>query len=1043
MFTESKEKIPDELQKLANNRALILLVELMGFLHDVGKLSKDRSNHHKRYEEDVKIGIVPNDIKEIFGEGFENFLKNSVSKDILEKIKNCKIESFQRHHTGKRYKSYWPTNWIEEIINLADDKDSSEDRKKPLGKQDEFLASVFGMENRFQKEMLDEKRKEFYNRLQKDVKKLHRLKKSSLSLEDWKHFHVEIINYITEYFSYALAETRRAANDVTLFDHSFMTGSIAKSLVSKAILDSTIQERFSQQIIRRNAIEVLENKDSPKEEKEIAGKTLEKIQPLDHFDDECDLDLLLIRFNALDFLSQSQNLLDIRGRKELINEIKDEIKNLLEIDFPIGNCVYEDDESLCFLITPLNEDSFGYLKGEITRIFNENTEGLLLPIIERERNCKFFGRKLVELKNKYDKKKFQITEIPKWIEKWGKEVKRDVCILCGKMPQWNGREKDYLCKFCWELRYKTKPKMKEEKKIDDETIWIDEIADENGKIALIIGKFAPLDKWLSGEFLKYQKIRTLEDVKIASKKEELPSIEEAIENLIEEYPKWIKEWGREGKDFTGLLRNNIGKLSKNANWSYVIGGKSLMGEIRERIREIDEHLVKKWEENNLNEKEKNDLKKALITIIETKPPSPSRLYRIWGELEEFSELKEVVKEIPTGIRLTFENEELKKELKNNLGFYVVKNQEIGEISTYWDGEKLFTVERIDKKNPMDKFDKKDNILITHKEISDKLDKKKTRILLFDEKSREKLGEFNVTIRKDKNYERYRKITVSPTGFMLITPANKAFELTREISKQFYQNFSKALGKLSLNIGVVFTHRKTPIFALLEAGKRFLNEFSSLEKPVPVLANRKNNKLTFIIDGKEINWEIDTKLGDGNIDYYYPYFISSDGKPLHFLEINENKKITVYLNRFDFEYLDSSIRRFDIFLENSEKRYHPVLGRKGPRPYLLEELEKFVTLEEIFRKIGKWTPIRDVASLTQTKLKEWEINEDSSKEKIEVYRKFVETTVQNKFSRFFDKTDFKNNRKPFIVKCILDGSFFDAIELFHSIMKIDLGGEKVE
>jgi len=46
--------IPEELKKLEDNRALILLAELMGFLHDVGKLSENRKEHHRRYEDDVK-----------------------------------------------------------------------------------------------------------------------------------------------------------------------------------------------------------------------------------------------------------------------------------------------------------------------------------------------------------------------------------------------------------------------------------------------------------------------------------------------------------------------------------------------------------------------------------------------------------------------------------------------------------------------------------------------------------------------------------------------------------------------------------------------------------------------------------------------------------------------------------------------------------------------------------------------------------------------------------------------------------------------------
>ena len=809
------------------------------------------------------------------------------------------------------------------------------------------------------------------------------------------------------------------------------------------MLKDEVQEKFSQQILRFKA-EIDLNKPNiliKEKEKEICNKILKEIEQVDHFDNECDLDLLVISFDTFSFISQARRLIDVEGRLSILDNIRNQIKELLEVDFCLGNCIYEDDENLCFLIATISNESKVYLKDRIFEIFNHETKGLLIPVIEFKENLKFYGKSLAELRRKC-KQKILTKEIePKYIEKleWRNEWKNgasDICILCNKMPQKDREEK--LCEFCKKVRYSFAEKTVEG------TRWLDEIADQNGKIALLVGKFEPLDKWLSGEFLKYQKIKTIEDVKKVTKRSELPSFEESIEKLMTEYPKQIKQ----EKDFTKVLRKNIGELSKNEDWGIVISYRTRMGEIRERIREVDEDMVKKWEENKLSKNEKNKLKELLIEIIETKPPSPSRLLRIWRELENFSELKEILadKNIPKGIRISFESTEFKEKIKE-LGFYVAHLRELGEITVYWDGEKLFTVERIDKSAPEDK--EENNVLKKHKEMIEKLEGKETDLILKEEKSKKIIGNFKVKIKEEKEYYRYRKIITSPTGFMVIIPANKALEISQKIVEKFYQDFSKVLGKISLNIGIVFAQRKMPMFAVLDTAKRVINEFSFLEKgPKTAFVNMecaylKNHEiLPLKLDGKDIFWKIDTKLGDKeNEDRYYPYFISEDGKPIHFSELKPEDKIKIYPNFFDFIYLDSNARRFEITMKENGKREHPILGGKGSRPYLLEGIEKFIALREIFKKIGKWSPIRDVEALAQAKYEEWDLKENPIEEKVELYRKFIEAVVQNKLSRYFDKENFKNNIKPFIVNCIMDGTFFDAIELFESIMKVKLKGEE--
>jgi len=1006
-------EIPEELKKLEGNRPLILLVECMGFLHDVGKLSENRQNHHSRYEEDIGENIVPNTVKEIFEEKFESLLNNHIPPDVLENVKECEIKGFQRHHTGKNYSGHLPQNWVEEIINLSDNKDSSEDRGKAIAKQNEYKASVFGKEKKILDEF-DVKRKEFYGKLQRSVGKLYKLKKEPLSMKEWKDFHIGIIDSISEYFSGTLAETRRAANDVTLFDHSYMGGTISKALIGKSLLTDEIRKKFT------------------------------NLGEIDHFEDECDLDLLIISFDGLKFLSQSINLLDLRGRNNKLFRIKDEAKSLLEVGYPLGNCIYEDENNICFLIAPINMNSFGHIKRKIWEIFNKKTDGLLIPVIEKSSELKYYGNELIKLKEHAEQKaKNNFIENsdnfePNWYKKWNKTVNRDKCVLCGKMPQWKEKQSDYLCKFCWDIRIDNPNEIPKK----EDSSWLDEIADENGKIAVVIGTFNPIDKWFGGEFLKYQKIKSSDDF------DGIIDYENKIEKAASEFVDILNKIKKD----KSLLKKYVGQCNLDKEESTVFGGGSKVGEFYWRLSENNR---KNFGKEKLSSKEEGQLINELIEISTTKPPSTSRLHRIWRELQEFSD--DVVgnnrRKMPSGKRLKLKN--LEKDVRK--GIYDAEIKDIGKIEVFHYGNgKFMTIERIDKNNPSDneKSDKEGNFLLEHEVIVNKIENG-AKVDIFS-KDGKKIGKYNVTFEKE-NYSQFREISSSSNGFMFILPAKRSFDVVKDIKEQFEEEFSKALGKLTLNMGIVFSHRKSPIYASLDAARRLRDEFKlknekfengyiSIEKQylydnAPII-NKKNSFgysiMPITLKEKEIFWKIEHILGDGTIDKYYPYLLSSNDETLHITEVAFKDKLKFYLNHFDFEYLDTTARRFDIVLGKNKKRINSIFGNNGSRPYLLEDLDKFERLRELFEIIGSWTPIIDLERLVLVKKQDWEIIDGENI----VYKNIVNSALENKISRFFkDENNWKNNIKPFLLKCILEGSFFDAIELYKSIMKIDLKVKK--
>jgi len=251
------------------------------------------------------------------------------------------------------------------------------------------------------------------------------------------------------------------------------------------------------------------------------------------------------------------------------------------------------------------------------------------------------------------------------------------------------------------------------------------------------------------------------------------------------------------------------------------------------------------------------------------------------------------------------------------------------------------------------------------------------------------------------------------------------------------------GKLPLNIGLIYFKRKTPFFAVLDCARRYIISFKNVEIPL-VEEIKKVDKNEIITGIGKI--KIPCQLGNGEIDYYYPYVIAGergnksnfDIAPKHVLSLKKGDMIKIYQSLFDFQFLDTTTKRVDMVLGKDKKRSHPIIGDKGPRPYLLEDVDKFERLKEIFETIGSWTPIRDIEALAASKRQEWSEKGELGDRKA-IYEELIDSALENKLRRFFDDKNWGNNVKPFLLSCIMEGSFFDANELFKSIMKMELKG----
>jgi len=330
--------------------------------------------------------------------------------------------------------------------------------------------------------------------------------------------------------------------------------------------------------------------------------------------------------------------------------------------------------------------------------------------------------------------------------------------------------------------------------------------------------------------------------------------------------------------------------------------------------------------------------------------------------------------------------------------------------------------------------------------------------------------------------------------------------------------------------VVYAGRKTPLRAIMDAGRRMLNQkWDNLEWEVcddiailgikfttqkdlsekdlekeykEIFKNEKGEKITQQFDtwhrivirqkisepvresDKEPNeiyryviWYVPALMGDGQTkDCWYPYVywlqdkdendnpasanrkirryyeapnpFSEDKKDdkstdtettankgtsvwlVHVGELQPGDKIYFTPATFDFEFLDSTARRFEIYYEKSTRK------RRISRPYLLDEVE---TLEKIWKTVSKkggepylaTTQIIELRDLIEQKRAEW-------------FKDIKDSLNDETFTRFcrdaFVNANWIGNKENIdfnsLAKMAVKGYFADAVELYHHIMKVD-------
>lgn len=897
------------------------------------------------------------------------------------------------------------------------------------------------------------------------------------------------------FMSMALGETRRAANDVTLWAHGYSTATLFKSLLAQIIIEKAIVDNSKYPMLDQKQLEGKWNSRSP------------------------NWRLLRVNIDCLGLISKANKIGDILGYQDQIKEMLDAVKRVVEVDYPLGNEVYRDESGIYFTFPNL-EPQNQVLTEIRARVFDLKAvrQFDVEPVVELSESP---GRTLTligkEIDKGYDVVNSSQGRYPEWVASWqrddenfyqsyinseycekqcaegchlyperpGNPEKHQVerCPVCQIRPKCEHQE---ICKHCEEER---KSRMQQWMLNPAHTIWLGELADTNGRIAIITGQFE-MSKWLNGNLVESMRIQYP-----PHDPDDYPNYLEAKKfgwtQQRELTPSELQD-----RDFRGRLKMfsiNLDKFRNDLDNNSVIS-ESLRQELKTNGISLSQNakiFIKKardsWLITDEDTKQAYSVKREAqdlyiypweqeFVLSNCKYPSPGRMRRIWETTQRFWE-ETVAGEIllnhdyhddkdmryqrlalqPTCLLASIkEGTELEVQgVRLSTFFDTPNNRFLVTENLNWLAKQLGVSSEELVQSPF-------NVKV-HPPNEDKDDEAKTgeqlahQIPMIAQKCEDRY----------RSYKPYMVIHTSPLSFIAFVPCADATRIIQAIRSEYETQFSKVANRLPLNMGAIYFRRKFPLYMALDAARRMMRQF---RKPAPSEtweitnnpADDEDNQVVTLHLKKEgdaltRSIQVSYHLLDDKIDWYHPYFFVVSPPPdeleqdpdrpsympkaerfdyplVHVKELKQGDKVQLMPSYFDVEFVDSADNRFLLSYDDTDgtRRHHWANALAGTRPYYLYELDRLKKIWELLSQRGlKQNQIKIISETLAEKLTVWNLTWKTASEK-EVFKKFAENLLKTSDKQWWGS--LSECEQTMLVKASQNGMLFDALDLFQHIMK---------
>lgn len=886
----------NKLNRLAQHRDALLLAEAIGWLHDYRKCSDEQLSGGglSRGELGNKFSCLGN---------VEVFLLNS-SQNVLELLK------WDDQPTRQNFV------WLGEYL-IRCHHTAHFDKREPVGGQqnhrDIRLSTPFGFEG-------DQS-------VQKLTPRLWHLPWNSLcnyspNLRDG------VIRAVSELFSETIADTRRPINEVDLWSWGLLVGALYKAALAGALLTG-----------------------NPPEAKDLRWR------------------LLAVRVNGLDYLLNVARIPDLLARKELLEDSLNRVRHLLEVTYPLGSEVYRDENGSVYVVPDvadllertncdndrlqdliLKEFAQGTVKGKSE--FKLGSE--MIPYLALEQRP-WWGQdpnwpntSNDELPGIGDLLSRKITSPANagQIERyWQNAEPADICTVCGLRPQGPNKKaiERNVCDICEERRADRSETWATSQ--PDRTIWTDEVADTNGRLALIVGQF-DLTHWLDGRL---------------------------VESLLLIPPH--DPQNTQGKQIT----------SKTPSFSRL---RRIWETTRTFWREVQEECLKRL----------SDDRRRLQIYLNDKPNlGPFHVYDLVVGSTDLSVVWVPPHNNNDGYLITADNlSYIARQLGKEAGIYRHPATAAISVEDY---------------------------------LCEQFVKNGRQPILLNPDASIRQGSANLLagMRITKvEYQENRYATAipvlgEPRSFMLLVPADKSLDIVRFIKEKYEKEMGKVCDRLPLHLGCVYAHRRTPIRAVLDAGRAMLDHRTSSQQWRVKSVNSQTQtaagdlELELERSSHYLQWRMPLIMGDGTTeDRWYPYFFLDTGgddskadelnrravkvsRPIgdkkqvecwivHTADLRPGETIYLWPSTFDFEFLDTTARRFEIHYDQNGRR------PRRTRPFYLEDLDRLEELWKYMERLTKTQRHQVIRTIEATREAWYGQDRDDKSTTDGVFEQFVADTL---------------------------------------------------
>lgn len=1032
------------LEKLKKHRDAILLAEIGGWLHMLGKYDWQFIEKHcggvTSYDYQNFVSGLNTHYPQLF-----NLLdpNSSVYQSIVSSLPITSPTSIgvfiQDHRKTKQARQNNLGNELTMLLVDAHGRGSNIEKSEinaNFPKQtipDVYLSTAFG----FTAQLSSANYRT--NNLHQELEDLvTQLSINNIDYQLIQNFRQQLIPH----FNSVIAETRLPFNDVTLLDQTASTVAFFKSALAERVVAGSWKP-----LVKNNS-------------NQYKWRTL------------------TVSFAGLEYLHSVSGITDLLGRQNILTKAQDAVQTLLEITYPVGQEIYRDEQCSLFLVPDegnllvWQNSSQQNLDDLIQQKIINATDGDMLSDLQNSlmpqgtRTLYTIGQQINAVSSTR-----VISDVGSIVNVWQGVANQQICTNCGLRPQGpsNKAGDRKVCNLCLKRRDDRSKEWVTEQL--EQTVWLDEVADNNGRLALLVGSW-DLTEWLNG---------TLINTIIAASDVDFNQLKEDCRKSLQRNRKGNPQ------QFQGLLTNLLNKHVRQ--------------QFNNQFRGYFEAIIQPEWQHFAGIGLTEETIAAMHFVRQN--PSFARLRRVWQTTRNFWQTALDEKDAQGNPILPTVDHRLEIIPVNrealDLGHYHTYDLKLTDsvkLSVVWDSDnhRFITCDNLE-------YLAKPELLGAP--VVDFLKGKLTLEEPTGYGSKNKMwGKIiieSVHEMENSSYTPAIPILSEPRTFMALVPADKAVDIVQAIKTKYEREMGKVRNRLPLHLGAVYFQRRTPLRAALDAGRRMLDYKSTSSQnndevwtvtedaqrgTLPgeklYLAEKKPGQFAKTItvelkrNGRSFTWYVPAKMGDGATpDNWYPYVFfysdkdgqhnprdcseqracvfkgirpKSDGTSeecwlIHASQLKKDDKIYFTPATFDFQWLDTSARRFEIAYEKGCRRNHL------NRPYLLDELDEIQTAWGMVQNLSK-SQLYAMRDLVEAKRADWFTDPQKSLED-STFRDFCVDVIRNtQWPKKLLTARTEKGKKTLPQKTVeqltnwtINGLLTDVVELYLSIMKKDLTGDK--